>query len=105
MFDETRYPAIRGLIILLRAIASIPTFIGIYALLSGGVEQFRPKPGIALWLVLLLSVGPLVLGMLIFAASEILRLLVAIEGNTRRTSDEVALLPLALRPDQVVHKG
>ena len=97
MFDSERYPALRIFIMLLRILAAIPTLLGVFALLAGGVEQFQQKSGGNLLIAIVISLGPLIIGLLLFASSEVLRVLIDIEGNTRRTSEELDLLPLTLR--------
>lgn len=93
---ERRYPALRALILVLRIVASVPTFVGIFALLVGGVEQFQHKSGAVLLISMLIAAGPLLVGLVLFALSEALQVLVDIETNTRAAHEELALLPLAI---------
>jgi hypothetical protein len=101
MFEETKYPAVRILIWLLGLAGALPTFVGIFALLAGGLAQYQQKPGILLWTAILVSLGPLLLGLLLFACSELLRVMIDIEENTRKAGEELSLLPLSLRSDPI----
>jgi hypothetical protein len=94
--SEKRYPAVRILIGLLRLVAAVPTFLGIFAILAGGAEVLRGKTGTALLIATAISIGPLLVGLVLFAASECLRILMDIEHNTRATADEVALMPVSI---------
>jgi hypothetical protein len=94
--DEKRYPAVRILIGLLRFVAALPTLLGIYAILAGGGEVLRQKSGTSLLIAVAISAGPLLIGSILFAASECLRILIDIEHNTRATADDLALLPLSI---------
>jgi hypothetical protein len=93
---EKRYPAVRILIGVLRLVAAVPTFLGIFAILAGGAEVLRGKTGAALVIALAISVGPLLVGIVLFAASECLRILIDIEHNTRVSAEEVALMPTSI---------
>lgn len=93
---ERRFPAVRILIGLLRLVAAVPTFLGIFAILASGTEVLRNKSGTALLIGIAISIGPLLVGLILFAASECLRILIDIEGNTRAAADEVALLPVSI---------
>lgn len=97
MFDDERYPALRIFIMFAADSGSDPDVLRHVCTLSGGIEQFQNKPTASLVIAALVALGPLTIGLLLFASSEVLRLLIDIEENTRKASEELDLLPLTLR--------
>lgn len=91
---ERKYYSLRFLIWIFRLLGAVPMFAGIFAILAGSLAGVQSnKSGTAVALALLVSLAPILVGLVLWAIGELLQVAIDIEENTRRTRDELELAP------------
>ena len=85
---STRYFALPILIAVLRVLGSLPILLSVVLILEGALHDVRrDMEPLALGTAVLLVVIPMVVGLAVLAAAELLKVLIDIEENTRGTRE------------------
>lgn len=89
---EERYRALRTIAMIIRVLAFIVAIIGGLAVLIGAITTIGQDGGVGPALLILIG-GLLyvaVIALFLFAYAEIIRLIIAVEDNTRLTAEALA---------------
>jgi hypothetical protein len=95
---DRRYTFLPILIGLLRLLGALPILAAFLFVIAGGLAGIQGKPPIAIAIALALSVGPFIVGVIVLAAAELLRVFIDVEENTRRAADELVAISANIRP-------
>jgi hypothetical protein len=97
---ERRYTFLPILVGLLRLLGALPILVAFLFIVAGGLAGVQNKPPIAIAIAVAMSAGPFIVGVIVLAAAEILRVFMDVEQNTRRAADELAAIAPSLRGPQ-----
>jgi hypothetical protein len=97
---DRRYTFLPVLIAVLRLLGAVPILAAFLFLLAGGLAGIQNKPPVAIAIAVALSAGPLIVGVIVLAFAEWLKVSIDVEENTRRAADELGSLSTNLRNPQ-----
>jgi uncharacterized membrane protein len=95
--NDRRYTFLPILIAILRVLGAFPIVLGLFAMLAGATTFSRSQTPMALAVAILVTAGPILIGILFMAAAELLKVLMDIEGNTRRSAEELETVAMNTR--------
>jgi hypothetical protein len=95
---ERRYTFLPILVGILRLLGAVPIVVAFLFILAGGLAGIENKPPIALGIAVAMALGPFLVGVVVLAVAELLRIFMDVEENTRRTADGLDSIAASLRP-------
>lgn len=89
MFTESRYMAVRALIVVFTLLGALPLIIGAIATLNAPWAGLAKQSPLEIALVMLTTAVPIVVGLALIAIGQLMQIAIDIEANTRRAAEEI----------------